>query len=75
MCKLVNKTTDKVVVQGDKIFDVAGNPWMYFICSPASGNNGKPEVIAHRMVGDRPAKRGTAFALSFFPNYRVSVAK
>lgn len=73
MCKLVNKTTDKVVKQGDKIADASGNWWMFLTCTAASGTDKKPEIIAHRMVNGRAAKRGSAFALGFFPEYRISV--
>lgn len=75
MCKLVHKTTDKTITAGEHITDISGNPWMYFVCTAASGNDGKPEVLAHRMANGRPAKRASAFNLAFFPNYRISVCK
>jgi hypothetical protein len=73
MCHLVNKTTNFVVKNGDIIHDRVGHPWYFAYCEGASAVD-QAKVTAFRVQNDRPTKIATTFVLSFFPEYRVSVA-
>lgn len=72
MCKLINNTSSVAKNTGDTIYDVAGRPWQYEFCIGAARHD-PAKVVVRRLTNNKPAVRSTEFALSFFPQYRVSV--